>query len=105
MENTEEIMEPVYRAEIMSNQSVQDDIVELLEQELPGIQYTIIPDAHGRGNSSRKLGDTIWPEMNFVLFAYTDKIGAKKIKAIIQAVKSRFPNEGISVFFTKGEEI
>ncbi len=94
-----------YRAEIISNQSVQDDIVELLEQEMPDIQYTILPDTHGRGMTSRKLGDTTWPEMNFVLFAYTNAEGAKKIKAIIAAIKKKFPDEGISVFFSKGAEI
>lgn len=98
-------MEFEYRAEIISNQSVQDDILELLEQEIPGIQYTVLPDTHGRGASSRKLGDTTWPEMNFVLFAYVNLEGAKKIKAIMNAVKEKFPREGISLFFSKGEMI
>lgn len=98
-------MEFTYRAEIISNQSVQDDIVELLEQEIPGLQYTIIPDVQGRGATSKKLGDTTWPEMNFCLFAYCDLEGAKKIKAIIGFIKNKFPKEGISLFFSKGEEI
>lgn len=93
------------RAEIISNQSVEDDIVELLEQEIPQIQYTVIPNVHGRGLSSKKLGDTIWPEQNFVLFAYISDEDGKKIKAIIQSVKQKFPNEGISLFFTKLEEV
>ena len=63
-------MSDLYRAEIISNQSVQEDIVERLEKELPSIQYTVIPEIHGRGTHTKKLGDTIWPEMNFVLFAY-----------------------------------
>ena len=28
----------MYRVEIISNQSVQDDIIELLEQEIPDLQ-------------------------------------------------------------------
>lgn len=98
-------METVYRAEIISNQSVQDDIIELMEQELPGIQYTIIPDVMGTGGSTKKLGDSTWPEMNFLFFVYTNLEGARKIKSIIKAIKQKFPKEGISVFFTKGEEI
>ena len=47
-----------YRAEIISNQSVQDDIIELLEQEIEGIQYTVLPDAQGRGGKAKKLGDS-----------------------------------------------
>lgn len=94
----------MYRAEIVSNQSVQDDITERLEKEIPGIQYTLIPEVHGRGLKTKKLGDTVWPEMNFILFAYIEDDDAKKIKEVIAQVKERFPNEGISLFFTKGEE-
>lgn len=98
-------MSELYRAEIISNQSVQEDIVERLEKELPSIQYTVIPEIHGRGVRTKKLGDTIWPEMNFVLFAYVEEEAARKIKEVIEAVKQRFPNEGISLFFTKAEEL
>ena len=98
-------MSELYRAEIISNQSVQEDIVERLEKELPSIQYTVIPEIHGRGVRTKKLGDTIWPEMNFVLFAYVEEDTARKIKEVIEAVKQRFPNEGISLFFTKAEEL
>ena len=66
-------MADLYRAEIVSNQSVQEDITELLEQEIPSIQYTVIPEIHGRGGRSKKLGDTVWPEMNFALFTYVEK--------------------------------
>ncbi len=102
MENS---MDYEYRAEIISNQSVQDDVVELLEQEIPGLEYTVFPEVHGCGRTQKKLGDTVWPEMNFVLFAYTDIKGAKKIKACIAAVKKKFPQEGITLFFSKGEQI
>ena len=95
----------MYRAEIISNQSVQDDITEFLEREINGIQYTIIPEVHGKGISTKKLGDTVWPEMNFILFAYVDLEGAQKIKAGIAQIKEKFPKEGISLFFTKVEEI
>ena len=98
-------MSDLYRAEIISNQSVQEDIVERLEKELPSIQYTVIPEIHGRGVRTKKLGDTIWPEMNFVLFAYVEEDTARKIKEVIEAVKQRFPNEGISLFFTKAVEL
>ena len=93
----------MYRAEIVSNQSVQDDITERLEKEIPGIQYTIIPEVHGKGLKTKKLGDVVWPEMNFILFAYIEDDDAKKVKDVIAQVKERFPNEGISLFFTKGE--
>ena len=97
-------MSELYRAEIISNQSVQEDITEALEKEIPSIQYTVIPEIHGRGSHTKKLGDTIWPEMNFVLFSYVEEADARKIKDVVEKVKQRFPNEGISLFFTKSVE-
>ena len=98
-------MSDLYRAEIISNQSVQEDIIERLETEIPSIQYTVIPEIHGSGGRTKKLGDTVWPEMNFVLFSYLEKEDALKVKTVVEAVKERFPNEGISLFFTKAEEL
>ena len=97
-------MSDLYRAEIISNQSVQEDITEALEKEIPSIQYTVIPEIHGRGSHTKKLGDTIWPEMNFVLFSYVEEADARKIKDVVEKVKQRFPNEGISLFCTKAVE-
>ncbi len=97
-------MSDLYRAEIISNQSVEEDIIERLEEAIPSIEYTVIPEIHGRGLRSKKLGDTVWPEMNFVLFSYVEKEDALKVKEVVKAVKNRFPNEGISLFFTKAEE-
>ncbi len=87
-----------YRIEIIANQSVQEDITELLEEEIPKIQYTVIPTVQGRGGHSKKLGSTTWPEQNFVLFAYLSKGDAKKAKSIISAVKQKFSSEGITFF-------
>lgn len=98
-------MECEYRAEIISNQSVMEDIVERLEQEIPDFQYTIVENVHGKGLTSKKLGNTVWPEMNFILFAYVNHDSALKIKQIMEEIKQKFPREGMSVFFTKAEEV
>ena len=60
------------RCEIIANQSVEDDIVEQLEKSIPDFEYTIDENLYGRGKHSRKLGNSVWPEMNFVLTAYID---------------------------------
>jgi hypothetical protein len=94
----------MYRAEIVANQSVQEDIIELLEQTIPDILYTIIPMVNGRGKKDRKLGTTSWPETNFLLFSYIEDRKIILFKAAIEAVKNRFPNEGIKLFLLKSEE-
>ena len=94
-----------YRIEIISNQSVQEDITELLEQEISEIEYTVIPVVHGKGIKAKKLGTTTWPEQNFVLFAYVSRENALKIKAIVNAVKDKFPDEGLSFFCSQEVEL
>lgn len=94
----------MYRAEIIANQSVQDDITEALEAAIPGVRYTILPLAHGRGGSDRKLGSTTWPETNFVLFAYVADADVPTVKHIIAAIKNRFADEGITLFLVRAED-
>lgn len=94
----------MYRAEIIANQSVQDDIIEVLEQYIPNILYTIVPLVNGRGSKDYKLGSSTWPETNFVLVSYIEDDEKDRVKAIISAVKEKFPDEGIKLFFVKAED-
>ena len=47
------------RIEVIANQSVEDDIVEKFEHELPDLEYTILPEVHGKGRNSHKKGNNI----------------------------------------------
>ncbi len=93
----------MYRAEIIANQSVQDDIIEVLEENISGIRYTIFPLVNGRGGNDYKLGSSTWPETNFVLVSYVQDDEKDDVKTIINAVKKKFPDEGITLFFVKAE--
>lgn len=94
----------MYRIEIISNKSVQEDISEALEQNIPDILYTIIPLAYGRGGDSYKLGTATWPETNFIFVSYIEDSELEKAKAVISAIKEKFPNEGIKMFLVKSED-
>ena len=94
-----------YRVEIISNQSVEEDIVEILEDNIPGLEYTILPMVHGKGLHAKKLGTSTWPEQNFLLFCYAEKETAVKIKEFIDRIKEKFPREGISFFCVKEAEL
>lgn len=94
----------MYRAEIIANQSVQDDIVEILEEYIPEILYTIIPLVNGRGKKDYKLGSSTWPENNFVLISYIEDSRKEIVEKIIASVKQNFPDEGIKLFFVKAED-
>ncbi len=94
-----------YRIEIVANQSVEEDITELLDEEIPDLEYTVVPTVNGRGIHSRKLGTTTWPEQNFLLFSYVNREKAAKIKEIIKEVQMKFPKEGISFFCVQEAEL
>ena len=91
------------RCEIIANQSVQDEIISLMEEHIEGVLYTIIPTVLGRGKNSYKMGNSTWPETNFVLVSYIKDEKVPVLKAIIKAVKERFSDEGIKLFFVKAE--
>lgn len=94
----------MFRAEIVANRSVQEEIQEGLESATPCIRYTILPEVQGRGRDDRKLGTTTWPELNFVIFAYVEDEDVQKVKDIIAGIKVRFPNEGIRLFLVQASE-
>ncbi len=93
----------MYRVEIISNKSVETDIVEALEEFVPNILYTQIPLAYGRGGDTRKMGTTTWPETNFVLISYISEEQLSGVKSVVEAIKKKFPSEGIKMFIIKGE--
>ena len=94
-----------YRFEIISNQSVEEDIVDTLEEAIPQLEYTIIPTVHGKGLKAKKLGTTTWPEQNFLMFCYVDHENAVKIKEILEKIVIKFPIEGISFFCVEEAEL
>ncbi|MBR6215268.1 MAG: hypothetical protein IKQ84_02570, partial [Spirochaetaceae bacterium] len=73
-------------------------IIELLENSIPDFEYTIDENLYGRGKKSRKLGNSVWPEMNFVLTAYIVADAVQTVRDCVNQVKQKFPNEGINLF-------
>ena len=93
------------RIEIFSNKSVEEDITDALEQYIPGILYTKIPLAYGRGGEDYKLGTTTWPETNFILISYIEDKDLKTVKAVINGVKDKFKSEGVKLFVSNALEL
>ena len=82
---------------------MQDDIIEALEDHIPQILYTIVPLLHGRGGADRKLGTSTWPETNFALFSYVEDKDKPVVDAVLAAIKAKFPDEGIKLFWIRAE--
>ncbi len=89
------------KAEIIANKSVEEEIIGILEQVIPGIQYTIVSVVTGRGGDSYKLGTTTWPEQNFMMLSYIRKDDVPMVQAAITYLKKKFPREGIKLFLAE----
>ncbi|MBQ0040302.1 MAG: hypothetical protein KBS64_07745 [Treponema sp.] len=94
----------MYRIEIISNKSVQEEIEMSLESNVTDFYYTTIPLVYGRGGENRKLGTATWPETNFALVSYIEDKDYEMVKKVIAAVKAKFPGEGIKLFAIRAED-
>ena len=87
------------RFEIITNRSVESDLLDLIDEAYPGNYYSLVPGTLGRGRQGVRQGDEVWPEKNSLVIIYTET--DDKRKAVIRAVKAakkHFPREGIKVF-------
>jgi hypothetical protein len=94
----------MYRAEIIANRSVQDELIDSLEKGLEGFLYTLIPEVQGKGYQDKKMGNTVWPELNFLLIAYIKEGDAPALRKILGEVRSLYPREGIRLFMVRSED-
>ena len=93
----------MYRIEIISNQSVEENILEALAAEEAGKFYTKFPNIYGIGSTGPRMGDAVWPEENFALVIWCEKDEAMRIKKAVDAVKEKYPGEGIKLFGLDGD--
>ncbi|AWG42533.1 hypothetical protein CR532_00705 [Candidatus Borreliella tachyglossi] len=97
----------MYRAEIISNISLELDLHEYMnkiEKDLgEPIYYSKIYNVHGKGSKGEKQGNGIWPEENFIIIVYTDKlIIVERLKRAAETLEKEYPTEGIKFFVIGG---
>jgi hypothetical protein len=91
------------RIELIANRSVENEIIEALENHVTDFYYTLLPQISGKGKTKYRLGTATWPEMNFLLISYLDDVEAIKATLAIKNIKERFPGEGIKLFIMEAE--
>ena len=52
-----------------------------------------------------KLGNSTWPETNFVLTSYVKDSELDTVKTVIRGIKRKFPGEGIKLFALKALDL
>ncbi|MCF7934466.1 MAG: hypothetical protein K9M84_14075 [Spirochaetia bacterium] len=86
------------RVEIVAAQAIQQDIIDALALKEVPAHYTLIPTAFGKGCTDPKLGDSVWPEENFIMIIYCEQPVVYRIAEAIELVKQKYDHEGIGFF-------
>lgn len=95
---------PKVRLEIVGNQSLLEDLLEALGQVSRPLEYTLVPGVQGAGSSGERLGDGVWPELNFQMVIYLDpELRAAALESV-RGIKTLFPLEGLKVWVSEAYE-
>jgi hypothetical protein len=95
-------MEKVVRLEIITNKALEDEVMLQLTAAHCD-KYSMIPEVHGRGRQEPRQGDSIWPEINFMLLIYCDEEMAANLIRGFGHIKKQYPLEGFRVFKSEAE--
>lgn len=86
------------RIEIIYSQALGEDLLEALK-DIPAAQfYSVIPGVRGKGYSTPKMGDPVWPEINEMMIIYCDEKSEEKISAAIRKLQQIYTSEGLAFF-------
>ncbi len=87
------------RIEIIFSQALEEDVF-LAFKKIPEAQcFTLVPGVKGKGYSTPKMGDSVWPEFNELMIIYCPSdSGAKEIEEAVKRIQKRYPTEGIASF-------
>lgn len=90
------------RIEIMISRALDEEFIELIEAN--GLKhFTSVSPAMGKGFSSPKLGDDVWPQTNKLYIFYVGDKDADILARIIMKLRKEFPSEGLGAFQTEAE--
>jgi hypothetical protein len=86
------------RIEIVANLTIEENIMDELRTEGVAKFYTKLPSVSGVGRQGPRMGDSVWPEENFIMVVWCGMDEALGIERAVNRVKKDFPNEGIKLF-------
>jgi hypothetical protein len=90
------------RIEIMISRALDEEFIELIEANDLN-HFTAISPAMGKGFSSPKLGNEIWPQTNKLYIFYIGDKKANDLAKIVMKLRKEFPSEGLGAFQTEAQ--
>jgi hypothetical protein len=87
------------RIEIIFSQALEEDVFKALK-DIPEAQFfTLVPGVRGKGYTTPKMGDAVWPEENELMIIYCQAArAATEIEGAINRLQKKYTNEGLAIF-------
>ena len=86
------------KLEIISNQSIEEDIIGVFERCGYGENFTCTAPVLGRGRHGRREGSAIWPEENAIFTVYVEDEELEGLLTDLKKLKEGFPEEGFRCY-------
>lgn len=97
------------RVEIIITQAIESDFTEYFEKACKvadcKCKLTKIENVMGQGNTTPKMGDPIWPQLNVMFIIYCEDKMVKEIKEIMETLHKQYVGEGAAAFVMDADEV
>lgn len=97
------------RVEVFLTQAIEEDFIAYFEEackaEKEKCKFTKIDNIMGQGNTSPKMGDPVWPQLNTMIIVYCEEKIVSRIAEIMNKLHKQYVGEGAAAFVTSGEEL
>lgn len=97
------------RVEVFLTQAIEEDFIAYFEEackkEKEKCKFTKIENIMGQGNTSPKMGDPVWPQLNTMIIIYCEEKIAGRIADIMKKLHKQYVGEGAAAFVTSSEEL
>ena len=90
------------RIEVFLTQAIEEDFIDYFEK---ACKFTKIENIMGQGNTSPKMGDPVWPQLNVMIIIYCNEKIAKRVAGIMDVLHKQYVGEGAAAFVCSGEEL
>jgi hypothetical protein len=93
------------RLEITMSEAMDEDFKTQIQFAIPGVHWTRIPQTHGTGHQSPKMGDPTWPQLNSTYIIDCSEDESSRILVVVKALREQYPDEGAACFKSYAEEL
>jgi hypothetical protein len=105
MDNMQNQLNKRVRLEIIMSEAVQEDFLTEMDFAVPGFRYTLVPEVKGKGYTTPKQGDAVWPQLNTMLIIYCTEEEAARALVIVKGLREKYPTEGAACYKSYAEEL